>query len=38
VDAAKALEEKYSGRDSASVDEEIDRLKAEMGLLEKKPE
>ncbi len=38
VDPAKALEEKYSGKDSASVDDELSRLKQEMGLQEKKPE
>jgi len=38
VDEAKALEEKYTGKDSASVDEELAKLKAELGLGEKKPE
>ncbi len=38
VDAAKALEEKYAGKDSASVDDELNKLKEEMGLQEKKPE
>ncbi len=35
IDEAKALEEKYSGRDSASVDDELKRMKEEMGI---KPE
>ncbi len=35
IDEAKALEEKYSGRDSASVDEELSRLKEEMGIPQK---
>ncbi len=37
IDEAKALEEKYSGRDSASVDEELSRLKEEMGMSTKEP-
>lgn len=35
VDEAKALEERYSGKDAASVDDEIAKLKKEMGLGQK---
>ncbi|HZK26502.1 MAG TPA: PspA/IM30 family protein [Thermoclostridium sp.] len=32
IDEAKQLEEKYAGQDSASVDEELQKLKEEMGM------
>lgn len=32
IDEAKALEEKYSTKDNASVDDEINKLKEELGL------
>jgi phage shock protein A len=32
IDEAKALEEKYAAKESASVDDELNKLKSEMGL------